>query len=111
MKIKNVKIGKRLQPVYFGNAALAEFEDMTGTSLLNGFSSPTYAQSLKLAYVGCKQGSRKEGAPFQFDFEAFCDLLDEDSTGKALTAILDIFAASMPQNQEQEAEPGKASGA
>lgn len=111
MKIKNVKIGKRLQPVYFGNAALAEFEEMSGVSLLNGFSSPTFRQSLQLAYVGCKQGSRREGAPFDFDFNAFCDLLDEDQSGKSLAAILDIFAASMPQNQAEDAEPGKAAGA
>lgn len=114
MKTKDVKIGKRLQPVYFGNAALAEFEDMTGVSLLSGMSALSYSHTLKLAYVGCKHGSRKSGAPFDFDFEAFCDLLDDDKTGAALSVILEQFAASMPGGEAgagEKAEPGKPSGA
>lgn len=116
MIVEEIKIGKKLFPVLFGNGAIAEFEELTGTSLLNEGAQLSYGATLKLTYVGLRHGHRKRGLPrakFLESFDAFCDFWDEEGTAEALSQALTAFSRSMPkileiQEVEEKQEQGNA---
>lgn len=92
--IKTATLAGKEYPVSFGNAALALFERETGVSIATIGEDTPYFNTLRLIWCGMRDGGRKAGKPFLLEFEAFCDLLDEDAD--AVQRLMDVFTESMP---------------
>lgn len=89
-----VTIKKDKFPVYFGMAALSDFEEKTGVALAE---MDQYAKgmplkhSLELAFVGLKHGARrlKQECKFENSYDV-ADYLDNDP--ELLAKVLNVFS-------------------
>ena len=91
-----VKIGKENRPVCFGWNALAEYEKLTGQSLLQ-FSNReglSVGNTIKLVYVGLLYGAKKDEVKADFTIEDVGDWLTDNPT--VVAEIIDVFVKSMP---------------
>lgn len=99
--VKFTKIAGQEVPVSFGNATLIRFEEETGISILNLGTTPlNYKNTLVLIYEGIRDGYRKAQRNLDLDFDAVCDLLDEDP--HAINRIIEIFTGSLPKEANSE---------
>jgi len=100
-----IEIGGEERPVNFGRNACAEYEELTGRSLLsaeNGIG--TFAGIRALVFVGLKWGLYKGDGITpkpKFNLLTVGDWLDEDSgdDNGPTSKILKIFVASFPKSK------------
>lgn len=107
--VKTATIAGKEYPVSFGNAAIAAFEKETGVSISTIGDGTPYSSMLRLVYAGLKDGARKTKKTFSFEFEAFCDLIDDDP--EALTRLMDTVTESMPVTDPDATEEKKVKAA
>ena len=95
-----VRINKKDYPVRFGWNALAEFENLSGSSVIEFASMQKLSagNTIKLVYVGLLYGAKKDNQDIDFTIEDVGDWLDKDS--EIITKGVVIFVKSIP-------EPGK----
>lgn len=95
-----VKIGKKDRPVCFGWNALAEYENLTGQSLLQFANAENLSigNTIKLVYVGLMYGSKKDDQDVGFTIEDVGDWLTDNP--EIVSDVMDVFVKSMP-------DPGK----
>jgi hypothetical protein len=102
--VKQIEIGGELRPVHFSINALIEFEELTGTDMLNGGTMVDF-RSLKklraLTYVGLKYGARNEGKEFKHTQDEVGDWLN--LADGSINKITDAFrTANQPQESATE---------
>ena len=91
-----IKINNKDRPVRFGWNALAEYERLTGMSLLQLVDMKNMGadKTLKLVYIGLLFGAKKEGDPVDFTVEDVGDWLDDNEN--IIPDTINIFIKSMP---------------
>jgi hypothetical protein len=106
--IRHFEIGGKPRPVKFGFNTYAEFERLSGKSLINisAGENLTVEQLLLLVYCGLREGARKVGEPFDFVREDVGDWFDENPN--VLTDITAFFVESQgevkPDNKKKPAK-------
>jgi hypothetical protein len=101
--IRKVKIGEKSYPVCFTQRAWIDFYEVSGgVSFVTFQASPL--QVAQLFYCTAKEGAKKEGKEFKYDFEAFLEVINDyplDLTINFLEAYNEEF------KNAEKAEPGK----
>jgi hypothetical protein len=103
--IRHFEIGDKPRPVKFGFNTYAEFERLSGKSLINLSAGEvlTVEQLLLLVFCALREGARKTGEPFDYTKEDVGDWFDENPN--VLTDITAFFVESQgeakPDNKKK----------
>jgi len=91
-----VRINKKDRPVCFGWNALAEYERLSGKSLLKFVETEglSIGNTLQLVYVGLLYGAKKDKQEITFTIEDVGNWLDDSP--EVIGEVITIFTKSMP---------------
>lgn len=73
-EVKYVNIGELSYPIKLTNRAMIEYEKLTGETIISFRGSERLSQ---LFFVTAKAGAKATGQVFEYDYEAFLDLIDD----------------------------------
>lgn len=102
-----INIAGKEYPVKFGHNTLRQFEVETGEPITNATRLP-YSSTITLAFLGVRNGARKDGQKFEMTLEQFCDLLDDDAG--ALERLMKVFEQSQIAGGDNGKEGGDTGG-
>lgn len=99
--MKYININGEEYPFKIGMNALSIIAKETGASLMDLGQNLSFEHILVIAYVGLREGARKEGSKFTKTKIETADLLDENP--RAVKIILDNLSESLGFLTEEEA--------
>jgi hypothetical protein len=109
MVSKEINIGGENRPVYFGLAALAKLEQLTGVRI-SGMDKMLADLSIdnliSFVFAGLYGGHKKERKDIDFSIDDVMDWLDDYmESGQNIETLMEVYMSCMPLMKNEETKP------